>query len=510
MKFIKKGIFLALLLFMLPSPVAKAYTEDYSTSENEKQSQGGFSFRDNDDGTVTITNYIGNNNNIIIPDTIDGKEVSVIANSTFNSDNITSIIIPGSVIEIGSNAFYDCDKLETVTFTDDGLEAIGNDSFNSCKNLQEFTFPTTLETVGDTAFSNTNLENVLIPTSVEKWGERVFYNSTINTVTVEDGVTKLGLGMFNFCKIDTIDIPSSVTKINDAFYETEIKSFVCQQGSTAYKYAVKNNFKITYKGPYINITNKSLYVCDKVTLKLKKGKASGRWTSSNKAVATVSSKGVVTAKKKGSTTISIKYKGQTYSCKIKVKNMVLSDKKTSLIQGEKDRLKLTGSNGRKIVWNSSNSKVVSVSKNGYIKGKQAGKALITAKCKGITLKCYVTVRKNQYTYATNKEYTLQGNVYILPKHAEYDGYNLKIQYLIINNTNTYINSINGNLCVYKNNYLIGKRSFSGIKVNVKPYSTQTITLKVSKKQLSDKEINLTTGNILPIIEDGQCMTTYYY
>ncbi len=55
-------------------------------------------------------------------------------------------------------------------------------------------------------------------------------------------------------------------------------------------------------------------------LKLKNAKASKvKWTSSNKKVAAVSKKGVVKAKKKGKATITAKYKGKKYTCKITVK-----------------------------------------------------------------------------------------------------------------------------------------------------------------------------------------------
>ncbi|WP_455717933.1 leucine-rich repeat protein [Anaerosporobacter sp.] len=511
MKSVKKGIFLTLflLLFLLPQPVAKAYTEDFSTPENKNESQGGFRFQEIDDGTIKITGYTGTDTDIVIPDTIDGKIVSVIGYSSFQYDHIASVTIPGSVTHIEEDAFYRCDELETVTFTDDGLESIGDNAFYNCEALQELSFPTTLENVGEGAFSYVRLENLTIPSSVEKWGDGVFFRSTISTLIIEDGITKLGKNMFYYSEIDTVKIPSSVTNINNAFEGAEIKSFVCQQGSAAYKYALKNKFKITYKGPYINITQKSVYIGDHVNLKLKKVKSKVKWKSSNKAIATVSSKGVVTTKKKGTVTISTKYDGITYSCKIKVKNMSLSSKKTSLVRGELDRLKLTGSKGKKVIWKSSNPSVVVVSKNGYIKGKRVGKAQITAKCKGITYKCYVTVKKNQCNYETNSQYAQYGDVYVLPKHAEYDGSTLAVQFVIINNTSNNIVSLSGNFCVYNNNSLIGEKTFSDLKVNVAGYSRKTCTIKISSNKLKEKNLNLTTGDVTAFIKDGQYFYYYY-
>lgn len=72
----------------------------------------------------------------------------------------------------------------------------------------------------------------------------------------------------------------------------------------------------------ISISKKSatLKVGKKLTLKLKNAKASKvKWSSSKKKVATVSKNGVVKAKKKGKATITAKYKGKKYKCKITVK-----------------------------------------------------------------------------------------------------------------------------------------------------------------------------------------------
>ncbi len=75
----------------------------------------------------------------------------------------------------------------------------------------------------------------------------------------------------------------------------------------------------------------ALPILTKATLTKKKGKThsvqlkvqwqAGKitWKSSNKKVATVSSKGKVTAKKKGKATITAKVAGKTYKCKVTVK-----------------------------------------------------------------------------------------------------------------------------------------------------------------------------------------------
>ena len=63
----------------------------------------------------------------------------------------------------------------------------------------------------------------------------------------------------------------------------------------------------------------NLYVGKSAKLKVRGTKSRVKWSSSNKSVATVTSKGKVTAKKAGSTTIKAKVGKKTLKCKVTVK-----------------------------------------------------------------------------------------------------------------------------------------------------------------------------------------------
>lgn len=72
-----------------------------------------------------------------------------------------------------------------------------------------------------------------------------------------------------------------------------------------------------------SISKKSVTVTKGKTYKLKLKKATAKkvkWSSSKKSVATVSKSGTVKAKKAGKATITAKYKGKKYKCKVTVKN----------------------------------------------------------------------------------------------------------------------------------------------------------------------------------------------
>ena len=70
----------------------------------------------------------------------------------------------------------------------------------------------------------------------------------------------------------------------------------------------------------INKTKYSLYKGSSFKLKILGTSKKVKWTSSNKKIAVVNSKGKVTAKKKGTCTITAKVNGKKYYCKVSVKN----------------------------------------------------------------------------------------------------------------------------------------------------------------------------------------------
>ena len=64
--------------------------------------------------TGTIKKYNGNDAVVNIPSEINGTPVTTIGNAAFRDSSVTSVTIPDSVTEIGSNAFADCTNLTSV------------------------------------------------------------------------------------------------------------------------------------------------------------------------------------------------------------------------------------------------------------------------------------------------------------------------------------------------------------------------------------------------------------
>lgn len=149
---------------------------------------------------------------------------------------------------------------------------------------------------------------------------------------------------------------------------------------------------ITVKNPALNITSATLAVDKKLTLKITGQIGTATFKTSNKKLATVNAKGVVTAKKEGTVTITVLTNGVTLNCKITVKgNPKISKKKATLEMGDTLNLKVTGT-GQKAKWTTSNKKVAIVNKKGKVTAKKAGSATITAKVGSKKLTCKIKVK----------------------------------------------------------------------------------------------------------------------
>ena len=112
--------------------------------------------------------------------------------------------------------------------------------------------------------------------------------------------------------------------------QTETKEAESNQNEKNETQNTKTEIQETQKDKIsLNKTKKTLYVGEKYTLKIKgTNKKAKWWKSSNTKVATVNSKGKVTAKKKGTTKITVKVAGKKYKCTIKVKNLPTDNKST--------------------------------------------------------------------------------------------------------------------------------------------------------------------------------------
>lgn len=143
----------------------------------------------------------------------------------------------------------------------------------------------------------------------------------------------------------------------------------------------------------VKINKTKVTICTGQTMQLKMvgTKAKPKW-SSNSRNAIVNSIGKVTAKTRGTATITAKIGKKSYRCLVTVEAPKISSANISLYKGKTAQLKMLNTK-QKYRWTSSNTKAATVSSTGKISGKSTGTVYVSAKsASGKTFKCKVTVK----------------------------------------------------------------------------------------------------------------------
>lgn len=152
-------------------------------------------------------------------------KIKTIGTFTFQGSGLTELNLPAS-LEVVSWSAFGSTKLKKVTVADGSqLQSINTGAFNSCKDLEEFTFEgsSTLNKIQADAFSGDDkLKSFVIPEKVTVL-ERGAFNgaSGLETITFKQPATMtvIGEGAFQNAKaLKRIELPSTVTTISkDAF-----------------------------------------------------------------------------------------------------------------------------------------------------------------------------------------------------------------------------------------------------------------------------------------------------
>lgn len=155
-----------------------------------------------DDGTIELEKYDGKiSEEIVIPQSINGKTVSVIGKNLFsNQSQLKNVIIPDSVTEIGWCAFENCTGLKSIAFPK-LLQNIGGSSFSGCTGLTNIVIPNSVKSIYGGAFEGcTGLTNVVIGNGVTNIGVEAFSGcKKLVSLTIGESVKTIGYEAFARC-----------------------------------------------------------------------------------------------------------------------------------------------------------------------------------------------------------------------------------------------------------------------------------------------------------------------
>ena len=146
-----------------------------------------------------------------------------------------------------------------------------------------------------------------------------------------------------------------------------------------------------------------------------------KWTTSDKKVVTVNSKGKLTAKKAGEATITATANGVQDTVVVKVfdfnPTITISEPEYDLYTGKGNsvtlKAKIDGAT-KKATWGSSDSSVATVNSKGKVVAIKPGKAVITATANGVSDSCIITVHESSLVLGKDIVFAKVGETVQLP------------------------------------------------------------------------------------------------
>lgn len=232
-----------------------SYSELYPTNEVEitftkditlyaKVLEGRWYFTETSDGYIldsVWTDYT----DVVIPKMYFGKPVYALGDQAFTyygNHQLESVIIPDTVVSIGSQAFYGLSNLVNVDLPD-SITYIASGAFDECGNLTydvfndnvlylgrwfmgliDHTTPSIIlkdDTVGiysNALFATTELSNIFIPKSVVHIGAYAFSESNLSSIVFSEDAELKYIGAYAFedtKNLTNIQIPDNVEIIGD-------------------------------------------------------------------------------------------------------------------------------------------------------------------------------------------------------------------------------------------------------------------------------------------------------
>ena len=164
-------------------------------------------------GTYSVSRGNTDSSEIIIPSKYKNIAVTKIENNAFsNCENLKSITIPPSVVDIGWSAFSECSSLEALTIPN-SVKSIGFSALKGCSNLKNLTIPFVGAT--ENGSGNKHFGHIFGAASYQDH-EKVGYIPTslsVVIITLEDAIEDRA---FQGCQyIDSISLPNTLTKIGE-------------------------------------------------------------------------------------------------------------------------------------------------------------------------------------------------------------------------------------------------------------------------------------------------------
>lgn len=203
-----------------------------SETEFETSEYNGFIYEKNDN-SIILKKYKGNKSVVDIPSEIDDAYVisidSLCFENTKDENIINTVVIPSSVENISSLAFYNSQYLKEI-LCDDNLDYASDNGILYTSDMSNliaypenkaediYVMPDTVTTISNNAFSYCrNLKKISLSSELKAIPDYTFaYNYVVKDITAKGNIKEIGFASFYRCSsLENITLPNTVEKIND-------------------------------------------------------------------------------------------------------------------------------------------------------------------------------------------------------------------------------------------------------------------------------------------------------
>ena len=186
--------------------------------------------------------------NIVIPSSVMGYKVTSIRDLAFNHCKVETVVLPNSIIDIGSQAFNRCNSLMSITIPN-SVTDIGSRAFFYCENLESATLPNSITRIEECLFMGCkSLTNISGYNNVEYIGSNAFYD-TPWLANLSDGANYIGRVLYMYKG----KMPANTTfRVKDGCTQIASSAFSSQTGLAS----------ITIPSSLVTLESNPFYRCD--------------------------------------------------------------------------------------------------------------------------------------------------------------------------------------------------------------------------------------------------------
>lgn len=177
-----------------------------------------------DAATGTITKYVGEDKQVIIPDMIGDASVLALGENSFAYQDLTYIEIPYSVQRLEAGCLQE--NLLTTINLPPGLEELG-ESCLSGNLLTNLVLPSGISVIDRRAVSGNKIMSLEIPDSVYSIGNSAFASNCLRSLTFREPsyLTIMGEAAFDSNELVAVELPNSLQSIGSYAFRNNFLAY---------------------------------------------------------------------------------------------------------------------------------------------------------------------------------------------------------------------------------------------------------------------------------------------